>query len=166
MMLLHVKRQPPTLRVKMAAEAAPQGDPFAAAVAERKPYYEKRIALFEQFQQRQKADVEAARAAAVPITITLPDGKQKQGIKGVTTPMEVAKEISSSLAKKVVVADMDGKPWDLLRPLPADCALKLFSFDDPEGKDVGTQTVIHSKLSLPSFSCCRVYQLKQSVDLG
>jgi threonyl-tRNA synthetase len=126
----------------MAEAAAPQGDPFAAAVAERKPYYEKRIALFEQFQQRQKAQIEEARAAAVPINITLPDGKQKQGIKGVTTPMEVAKEISASLAKKVVVADVDGKPWDLLRPLQGDCALKLFGFDDPEGKDVGGRVQI------------------------
>ncbi len=122
---------------KPAAPAADGGgDPFAAALAERKPYYEKRIQLFLQYQERAKAALEAAKAANEPIAVTMPDGKQRQAVKGVTTPMDVAKEISPGLAKKVVVADVDGKPWDLTRPLEGDCALKLFSFDDPEGKDV------------------------------
>jgi threonyl-tRNA synthetase len=80
--------------------------------------------------------VHAARAANQEITLTLPDGKQRKAIKNVTTPLEVAKDISSGLAKKVVVAEVDGKSWDLARPLEEDCVIKLFSFDDPEGKDV------------------------------
>ena len=119
---------------KMAA--ATIADPFAAAVAERKPYYEKRIAIFEQYAARTKAAIEAAKAANEPISVVLPDGGQKPGVKGVTTPMDIAKAISASLAKKVVVAEVDGQPWDLTRPLEGNCTLKLFSFDDAEGKDV------------------------------
>lgn len=116
--------------------AAANIDPVAAAVAERKPYYEKRIKLFEQYAERQKAVVESAKEANVQITVILPDGKSKNAVKSVTTPLDIAKEISAGLAKKVVVADVDGRPWDLTRPLEDDCALKLFTFDDPEGKDV------------------------------
>lgn len=122
-----------------APAAATAGDPFAAAVAERTPYYARRIALFEEHHRKRDAAVAAARAANVPIAITLPDGGQRSGVKGATTPLDVAKDISAGLAKKVVVAEVDGRPWDLARPLEGDCALKLFDFDSPEGKDVGAR---------------------------
>lgn len=110
--------------------------PFEEIVAEKKPYYQKRIDLFEQYNARTKAAVEAARQAAVPITVVLPDGAKKAGVKGVTTPLDIATEISKGLAKKVVVAKVDGNEWDIFRPLQGDCALQLFSFDDAEGKEV------------------------------
>ena len=78
----------------------------------------------------------AARAANEPIMVTLPDGKQVAGVRGVTTPLDVANQLSKSLAKKVVVAKVDGAEWDLFRPLRADCALQLLTFDDDLGKHV------------------------------
>lgn len=39
-----------------------------------------------------------------PIAITLPDGAVKEGVSFQTTPMDIAQSISSSLAKKVIVA--------------------------------------------------------------
>jgi hypothetical protein len=104
------------------------GAPFAEAVAARKPYYEKRIELFERYHAREQAAMEAAKAANEPLTVTLPDGATKPGVKGVTTPLDVAAAISKSLAKKV---------WDLFRPLGGDCALSLHTFDDTDGKEVG-----------------------------
>ena len=80
--------------------------------------------------------MEAARAANEPITVTLPDGKQVAGVRGVTTPLDVANQLSKSLAKKVVVAKVDGAEWDLFRPLRADCELQLLTFDDDLGKHV------------------------------
>ena len=34
------------------------------------------------------------------------------------------------------MAKVDGREWDLLRPLEGDCALQLLGFDSPDGKDV------------------------------
>ncbi len=65
-----------------------------------------------------------------------PPRAEKPGIKGVTTPLDIATQISKGLAKKTVVAKVDGATWDLTRPLEGDCALQLLSFDDPEGKEV------------------------------
>lgn len=92
--------------------------------------------LFQQPSPLQVADIEAAKAANVPITVTLPDGHTRQGIKGATTPFEIAQAISPGLAKKAIVSVVNGKEWDLARPLTGDCDMKICTFDDPEGKDV------------------------------
>ncbi len=109
---------------------------FEQAVKERLPYYQKRIQFFEEYKKRHVEEVEAAKAANVPITVTLPDGSTKPGVKHVTNPLDIAVSISKSLAKKVLVASVDGKPWDLFRPLEGDCSIKLHTFEDPEGKNV------------------------------
>ena len=109
---------------------------WESIVAQKKPYYEKRITLFEQYHARELQKVEAAKAANEAIKVVLPDGKEKAGVKGVTTPYDIANEISKSLAKKCVVATVDGCTWDLFRPLEDDCALALHSFDDAEGREV------------------------------
>lgn len=111
-------------------------------VAEKKPYYQKRIDLFSKYAEREKARVEAARAANEPIKIVLPDASVKAGVKGATTPLDIANEISKSLAKKCVVAKVDGQTWDLFRPLEGDCALALLSFDDVDGREVGGAPVM------------------------
>eukprot|EP00879_Flechtneria_rotunda_P012639 GHRR01013197.1.p1 GENE.GHRR01013197.1~~GHRR01013197.1.p1 ORF type:complete len:660 (+),score=195.59 GHRR01013197.1:108-1982(+) len=116
---------------------------FTEVVQQKKPYYEKRVQLFEQYAARQKDRIEAAKAANVPIKIVLPDGATKEGLKGVTTPLDVAKQISNSLAKKVVVAKVDGETWDVFRPLEGDCALQLHSFDDPEGRETFWHSSAH-----------------------
>lgn len=93
------------------------------------------------------------------IKVTLPDGKVMQGISFQTSPLDIAKQISSSLADKVVVskvkysrrianldeglvnpeAEKEGESeqwilYDAVRPLEGDCELILYTFDDEEGK--------------------------------
>lgn len=99
-------------------------------------FYAKRVELFEKYYARHQGQVEAARAAGVPIKVVLPDGAVKSGTKGATTPLDVANDISKSLAKKVLVAKVDGEVWDAFRPLEGDCALQLLTWDDPDGKEV------------------------------
>lgn len=107
-----------------------------AFVAEKQPFYAKRIELFEKYLKREQERVEAAKAAAVPIKVVLPDGTEKEAVKGATTPRDIAESISSGLAKKVISAHVDGKEWDINRPFVGDCAVKLFSANDSEGMDV------------------------------
>ncbi|KAL4423853.1 hypothetical protein ABPG75_001154 [Micractinium tetrahymenae] len=131
----------------MAAEAAVQAlslqEQHEEAKKARQEYYKRRVELFSQYKAR--ADEAKAQAAAenVPIKIILPDGAEKPGVKGVTTPMDIASAISKGLAKKVVVAKVDGAVWDLTRPLEGDCALQLLSFDDAEGKETFWHSSAH-----------------------
>jgi hypothetical protein len=92
--------------------------------------------------------VAAARDKAEAITITMPDGAERKGVRGVTTPMDVANEVSKSLGKNSVVAKVDGEIWDLFRPLEKDCRLELFPFDTPEGREVSSLLVLHQRTTL------------------
>ncbi len=67
------------------------------------------------------------------INITFPDNSVKQFEKGVT-PLQIAGSISSRLAQDVLAASVNDMEWDLTRPIEADSSIKLFKWDDPEGK--------------------------------
>lgn len=67
------------------------------------------------------------------INITFPDGAVKQYEAG-TSPLAIAKSISEGLAKRILVAQVNGQVWDMTRPIPVDAQLKLLSWDDLDGK--------------------------------
>ena len=67
------------------------------------------------------------------IKVTFPDGSVKEYESGIT-PLAIAESISPRLAKDVLVAEVDGQAWDLARPIDKDASIKLFKWDDPEGK--------------------------------
>ena len=67
------------------------------------------------------------------IKITFPDSSVKEYAKG-TTPMQIAESISPRLAQDVLAASVNGETWDLTRPIEQDSAIKLFKWDDEEGK--------------------------------
>ncbi|MBO4954887.1 MAG: threonine--tRNA ligase [Muribaculaceae bacterium] len=67
------------------------------------------------------------------IKITFPDQSVKEYESGVT-PLEVAASISPRLAQDVLAAYVNDEPWDLSRPIEADTTLKLFKWEDAEGK--------------------------------
>ncbi len=67
------------------------------------------------------------------IKITFPDGSVREFAKGIT-PLQIAESISSRLAQDVLAASVNGEEWDLTRPVNEDAAVKLFKWDDAEGK--------------------------------
>ncbi|MCD8393355.1 MAG: threonine--tRNA ligase [Bacteroidales bacterium] len=67
------------------------------------------------------------------ITITFPNNDVKQYEAGVT-PLQIAESISPRLAQDVLAASVNGQEWDLTRPITEDASIKLFKWDDPEGK--------------------------------
>ncbi|HIZ26417.1 MAG TPA: threonine--tRNA ligase [Candidatus Barnesiella merdipullorum] len=67
------------------------------------------------------------------IKITFPDNSVKEFESGIT-PLQIAESISPRLAQDVLAATVNGQEWDLTRPVTTDAAIKLFKWDDPEGK--------------------------------
>ena len=67
------------------------------------------------------------------INITFPDGSVKQYESGVT-PLMIAESISPRLAQDVLAASVNDQEWDISRPIDTDATIKLFKWDDPEGK--------------------------------
>ena len=125
-----------------------------------------RLAIFDKLRAKH-----VERVAALPhekISVKLPSGKlweTEAAFSFVTTPMMIAKSLSNSLAKQVVVADVkytgrrygslakvtkveedlaekeanvvvNGELWDLNRSLEGDCEIDLIKFDDPRGASV------------------------------
>jgi threonyl-tRNA synthetase len=67
------------------------------------------------------------------IKITFPDGSAKEYKQGITS-LEIAEQISPSLAKEVYSASVNSEVWDLTRPINTDATLKLHKWEDEEGK--------------------------------
>lgn len=114
----------------------------------------KRISLFEYLQSQQS--LQRLSLASDPIKITLPDGKVKEGKKWITTPFNVAGEISKNLASDALIAKVNGVLWDMLRPLEGDCELQLFTFESDEGRD----TFWHSSAHILGQSLEQAYGCK------
>jgi len=67
------------------------------------------------------------------INITFPDGSVRQYEKGVTA-FDIACGLIGRLQQDVVAAGVNDQIWDLTRPIEEDASLKLFKWDDAEGK--------------------------------
>jgi len=67
------------------------------------------------------------------IKITFPDGTVKEFEAGVSG-IEIAKSISSRLAKEVLSISVNEQLYDLTRPITEDASIKLHTWNDEEGK--------------------------------
>ncbi len=67
------------------------------------------------------------------INITLPDGSVRTYEEGITG-IAIAKSISEGLARNVLAAKVNDEVWDAGRPIYKDSKVKLFTWNDDEGK--------------------------------
>ncbi len=67
------------------------------------------------------------------INITLPDKSVRQYESGVTA-LDIAKSISEGLARNVLAAKINEEIWDATRPIYNDANLRLYTWNDTEGK--------------------------------
>ena len=76
------------------------------------------------------------------IKITFPDGSVKEFEKGITGK-EIAKSISSRLAKEVLACGVNGQIYDVTRPITEDAEIILYKWEDEEGKHAFWHTSAH-----------------------
>ena len=76
------------------------------------------------------------------MNITFPDGSVKQFESGVT-PLQIAESISPRLAREVLAATINDEEWDISRPICNDGEIKLFKWEDREGKHAFWHTSAH-----------------------
>jgi len=77
------------------------------------------------------------------IKITLPDGNIRTLPAG-ASPLDLARAISSKLAKRAVAARVDGQLVDLTRPLAADARVEIVGTDDPAALEVLRHSTAHT----------------------
>ena len=76
------------------------------------------------------------------ITITFPDKSQQKVEKG-TTPLDIARQISNSLAKRAVAAKVNGRIVSLLEPLQESAEIEILTFKEDEGREVFWHSSAH-----------------------
>ena len=67
------------------------------------------------------------------IHITLPDGSVREEEAGITGK-HIAESISGRLGREALAAEVNGEVWDLSRPIEEDATVKIFTWNDSEGK--------------------------------
>uniref|UniRef100_A0A8D2GKZ4 threonine--tRNA ligase n=1 Tax=Urocitellus parryii TaxID=9999 RepID=A0A8D2GKZ4_UROPR len=106
-----------------------------ASVPAPAPWLVERLGLFEELWAAQvKRLASKAHREPRPITVTLPGGQKVEAVAWSTTPYQLARRISLTLADTAVAAQVNGEPYDLERPLETDSDLRFLTFDSPEGK--------------------------------
>jgi threonyl-tRNA synthetase len=78
----------------------------------------------------------------INMKITFPDGNIREYPEN-STGFEIAKSISEGLARNAVGVLVNNEPFDLNRPIPTDCELKILTFDDEEGKQIYWHSSAH-----------------------
>ena len=81
-------------------------------------------------------------AVAPKVNITLPDGKVLTFTRGVTGA-EIAAAIGPGLAKAALIVEVNGKQWDLFRPIEQDAKLRVITRKDPEALELIRHDTAH-----------------------
>lgn len=76
------------------------------------------------------------------INVTLPDGSVREYEDG-ASPFDVASSISGSLAKKAILARVNGELYDLKRPLEGNADVAILTNKDPEAIELIRHDAAH-----------------------
>jgi threonyl-tRNA synthetase len=81
--------------------------------------------------------------ASVPnVTVTLPDGKAMTFARGVTGG-EIAAAIGPGLAKAALAVEVNGREWDLFRPIEEDAKLRIVTRKDRQALEMIRHDTAH-----------------------
>jgi threonyl-tRNA synthetase len=84
----------------------------------------------------------SATASEPQVNITLPDGKVLTFTRGVTGA-DVAAAIGPGLAKAALAVEVDGKEWDIFRPIENDAKLRIITRKDLEALELIRHDAAH-----------------------
>ena len=84
-----------------------------------------------------------SQAASVSnVNVTLPDGKVLTFAKGVSGA-DIAASIGPGLAKAALAIQIDGKIWDITRPIEEDAGIRIITRKDPEALELIRHDTAH-----------------------
>ncbi|XP_030582018.1 threonine--tRNA ligase, cytoplasmic [Archocentrus centrarchus] len=106
-------------------------------------YIVERLSLYGELKRESDALLAKKAADSKPITVELPDGKKVEGKAWITTPYQLACNISQGLADNAVISRVNGELWDLDRPLEQDCSLEILRFDNEDAQAVYWHSSAH-----------------------
>ncbi len=76
------------------------------------------------------------------INITFPDKAVRQYEQGISA-LNIAKQISEGLARKILAVDINGEIWDITRSINDDASIKFLTWDDEKAKSTFWHSSAH-----------------------
>ncbi|XP_038138556.1 threonine--tRNA ligase 1, cytoplasmic [Cyprinodon tularosa] len=107
------------------------------------PYVPERLSLYEELKKESDALLAKKAAGSKAIIVELSDGRKVPGKSWITTPYQLACDISQGLADNAVISRVNGELWDLDRPLEQDCSLEILRFDNDDAQAVYWHSSAH-----------------------
>ncbi|KAM9766213.1 threonine--tRNA ligase 1, cytoplasmic [Menidia menidia] len=120
-----------------------QSDGSARELNQWPDFVPERLSLYEELKRESDALLSKKAANSKPISVELPDGQKVEGRSWVTTPYQLACDISQGLADNAVISRVNGELWDLDRPLERDCSLQILRFDNEDAQSVYWHSSAH-----------------------
>uniref|UniRef100_A0A7N6AQ63 threonine--tRNA ligase n=1 Tax=Anabas testudineus TaxID=64144 RepID=A0A7N6AQ63_ANATE len=124
-------------------------------------YIAERLTLYDVLKKENDALLAKKAADSKPITVELPDGRKVAGKAWITTPYQLACDISQGLADNAVISRVNGELWDLDRPLEKDCSLEILRFDNEDYNKFKCR-ILNEKVTTPTTT---VYRCGPLIDL-
>ncbi|XP_077569731.1 threonine--tRNA ligase 1, cytoplasmic [Stigmatopora nigra] len=106
-------------------------------------FVDERLSLYVELKKESDALKAKKALDGKSITVELPDGRQVTGTSWVSTPYQLACDISQGLADNAVISRVNGELWDLDRPLERDCSLEILRFDNEDAQAVYWHSSAH-----------------------
>ncbi|XP_074598873.1 threonine--tRNA ligase 1, cytoplasmic-like [Brevipalpus obovatus] len=109
-------------------------------------YIEHRQKLWDKFRKDFFKELRSKIPSAIRVKVCGKNGDESEvDTKSWTsTPLDVAAKIGSrTWLESVIISKVDGKLWDLERPLEKDCSIEFLTFEDDEGKTVFWHSSAH-----------------------
>ena len=133
----------------------PAGDQVVVKELDKLPeFIEFREKLWQKFKAENEEELAAKTSSPIEVTLHLPTGeKTVTADSWKSTPYALAREhVSKSFADTAVISKVDGRLWDLKRPLEGTAKIEFLTFDDAEGQ----QVFWHSSAHMLGEACERV----------
>ncbi|XP_003976334.3 threonine--tRNA ligase, cytoplasmic isoform X1 [Takifugu rubripes] len=111
-------------------------EPWPGFVAER-------LSLYEALKEESAALLAERAAENRCIRVEMPDGRRVEAKAWLTTPHQLACDLSQDLADHTVVSRVNGELWDLDRPLEQDCSVEFLPFDNEDAQAVYWHSSAH-----------------------
>jgi len=128
---------------QMHTERAQKGPPPAAMPLP--DFVQERNQFFDELKKKYDEELSQKPKPEIKITLSLSSAEDSLiiGKAWETTPGQLLKHVPKDVAAEAVIAKVDGKLWDLDRPLEQDSKVTYLSFKDKEGRDVFWHSSAH-----------------------
>jgi threonyl-tRNA synthetase len=133
----------PVTSKQMHTQAAPKGPPSAAMPLPE--FVLERNRLFDELKKKHNEEVLQRSKPEIKITLS-PSSAEDSILIGKaweTTPGQLLRHVPKEIASEIVISKVDGKLWDLDRPLEQDSKVSYLSFKDKEGREVFWHSSAH-----------------------